>query len=147
MKMFHTRRYTIDGRKIRNYGTSSKKGSIRTKLKLLIYGAVEVREKDIKEINKRLKVLNYVEEKLDDKVEVNIDFAKRHLVDTIYKQAILEGITTTFVDICYVGVNAGRVSWIHNKESVKWNGEGYWWNLDNYNEDVILNMVNNSIFN
>ncbi len=25
MKMFHTRRYTIDGRKIRNYGTSSKK--------------------------------------------------------------------------------------------------------------------------
>lgn len=44
-----------------------------------------------------------------------------------------------------IGVNAGRVSWIHNKDSVKWNGEGYWWNLDNYNEDVILNMVNNSI--
>ena len=30
------------------------------------------------------------------KIEQNIDFAKRHLVDTIYKEAILEGVATTF---------------------------------------------------
>ena len=44
-----------------------------------------------------------------------------------------------------VGINPGRVSWIHDKKSVTWDGNGYWWNVDNFNEDVILEMVNDSI--
>ena len=55
-------------------------------------------KKKIREINKKLKSLNYVEKDLSENVEKNIDFAKRHLVDTIYKQAILEGVATTFAD-------------------------------------------------
>ncbi len=44
-----------------------------------------------------------------------------------------------------IGVKPGRVVWSHNPDSVDWNGEGYWWNTDNFNETVILKMVNNSI--
>ena len=55
-------------------------------------------KKQIKDIKKQLKQLNYVNQELDKKVEKNVDFAKRHLVDTIYKQAILEGVATTFAD-------------------------------------------------
>lgn len=55
-------------------------------------------KKKIRETVKQLKNLNYMEEEIDLKVELNIDFAKRHLVDTIYKQAILEGVATTFAD-------------------------------------------------
>ena len=55
-------------------------------------------KKQIREISKQLKNLNYIEEKLDSKVELNIDFAKRHLVETIYKQAVLEGVATTYAD-------------------------------------------------
>lgn len=52
-------------------------------------------KKQIREINKKLKQLNYVEEDISINIKQNIDFAKRHLVDSIYKQAILEGIATT----------------------------------------------------
>ena len=66
-------------------------------------------KKQIKEINKRLKQLNYIEEELSQDVELNIDFAKRHLVDTIYKQAILEGVATTFADTENI-IEGGKVN-------------------------------------
>ncbi|MHB1152700.1 MAG: DUF362 domain-containing protein [Eubacteriales bacterium] len=44
-----------------------------------------------------------------------------------------------------VGVNPGRVVWSHNPDSVDWNGSGYWWNINNFNQDVIQSMVDNSI--
>jgi len=59
--------------------------------------AKELKRK-MRDIKKQLKQLHYNEEELEEKVEQNIDFAKRHLVDTIYKQAILEGVATTFAD-------------------------------------------------
>ena len=67
---------------------------------LILNNSIKAKElkKQIREINKKLKQLNYVEEELSEKVKQNIDFAKRHLADTIYKQAILEGIATTFAD-------------------------------------------------
>ena len=55
-------------------------------------------KKQIKDINNKLKKLNYIEEEVSESVGKNIDFAKRHIVDTIYKQAILEGIATTYAD-------------------------------------------------
>lgn len=55
-------------------------------------------KKNIKSIDKKLKGFNYSNSNLDSKVELSIDFAKRNLVNSIYKQAVLEGIATTFAD-------------------------------------------------
>lgn len=44
-----------------------------------------------------------------------------------------------------VGVMPGRVVWANNPDSVEWNGEDYWWEPENFDEDVILNMVRKSI--
>lgn len=165
-----------------------KKEVLEQKLKLLIYGAVEVREKDnkryiyvhyredgilltkyvgeysdelynlilnnsieskklkkdIKEINKRLKVLNYVEKNLDDKVEVNIDFAKRHLVDIIYKQAILEGITTTFVDIENI-IKGGKVNNMTSEDVMKIVNLKHAWEFI-LNKNVIQSQTNFALF-
>ena len=67
---------------------------------LILNNSIKAKElkKKIREITKKLKQLNYTEEELSEKIKQNIDFAKRHLVDTIYKQAILEGVATTFAD-------------------------------------------------
>ncbi len=44
-----------------------------------------------------------------------------------------------------IGAMPGRVVWSYNPDSVEWNGEGYWWKLENFDEEVIKNMVNKSI--
>ena len=66
-------------------------------------------KKRLKEIDKSLKELNYVEIKdVNEKVAINIDLARRYLVDSIYKQAMLEGVATTYSDTETI-VNGGRV--------------------------------------
>ena len=55
-------------------------------------------KKEIRNIEKELKRLDYIDEELTLKVSNNIDFAKRNLVNTIYNQAILEGVVTTLSD-------------------------------------------------
>ena len=87
---------------------------------LILNNSIESKKikKDIKDINKRLKALNYVEEDLDDKIEINIDFAKRHLVDTIYKQAILEGVATTFADTKSI-IEGGKVNNMTSEDVMK----------------------------
>ena len=54
-------------------------------------------KKELRRINKRLNDLDFNDSELSDKVKWNIDLAKRMLPDTVYKQAILEGINTTFI--------------------------------------------------
>lgn len=78
---------------------------------LILNNSIKAKEikKQIKDIVKKLKQLNYVEDELTEKVEQNIDFAKRHLVDTIYKQAILEGVATTFADTESI-IEGGKVN-------------------------------------
>ena len=44
-----------------------------------------------------------------------------------------------------IGVMPGRVVWAHNPDSVSWDGSGYWWETDHFDEAVILQMVNESI--
>ncbi len=44
-----------------------------------------------------------------------------------------------------IGAMPGRVVWSHNPDSVEWDGNGYWWELTHFNENVILQMVNQSI--
>lgn len=54
-------------------------------------------KKEIRNINKKLDGFGYREITLSDEVKTNIDFARRNLANTIYKQAILEGVNTTLV--------------------------------------------------
>lgn len=46
---------------------------------------------------------------ISDRVKLNIDLAKRNLVDTIYDQAILEGVATTFADTASI-IEGGKVN-------------------------------------
>ncbi len=75
-------------------------------------------KKQIRSINKELKKLNYTENELHSDVEINIDFAKRHLVQTIYKQAILEGVATTFADTESI-IEGGKVNNMTSEDIMK----------------------------
>ncbi len=44
-----------------------------------------------------------------------------------------------------IGAKPGRVVWSHNPRSVRWNGKGYWWKTEHFNEKVITKMFRNSI--
>lgn len=66
-------------------------------------------KKRFREIKKELGKNNYVEEGIDDDVATNIDLARRNLVDSIYKQAMLEGVATTYSDTESL-VNGGKVN-------------------------------------
>ena len=65
-------------------------------------------KKRLREIKKELDKDNYVEEGIDIDVATNIDLARRNLVDSIYKQAMLEGVATTYSDTETL-VNGGKV--------------------------------------
>ena len=97
-------------------------------------------KKQIKEINKRLKQLNYKEEELSEKVERNIDFAKRNLVDTIYKQAILEGVATTFADTESI-IEGGKVNNMTPEDIMKIVNLKHAWEFI-LNKNVILSDTN-----
>lgn len=55
-------------------------------------------KKRLKIIKKELGILQYESLELTDNIKTNIDLARRNLVDLIYKQAILEGVATTYSD-------------------------------------------------
>lgn len=44
-----------------------------------------------------------------------------------------------------VGAMPGRVVWAHDPDSVEWDGNGYWWETEHFDETVIMKMVNESI--
>ena len=56
---------------------------------------------------------------------------------SVYPQHAAYGIGT--------GAMPGRVVWFHDKESVDWDGSGYWWDTENFNEAAIQDMVDESI--
>lgn len=97
-------------------------------------------KKQIRDITKKLKNLNYVEEELNEKVEQNIDFAKRHLVDTIYKQAILEGVAITFADTESI-IEGGKVNNMTSEDILKIVNLKHAWEFI-LNKNVILSDTN-----
>lgn len=97
-------------------------------------------KKQIREITKKLKQFNYIEEELSKKVEQNIDFAKRHLVDTIYKQAILEGVATTFADTKSI-IEGGKVNNMTSEDILKIVNLKHAWEFI-LNKNVILSDTN-----
>lgn len=109
---------------------------------LVLNNSIKAKElkKQIREINKKLKQLNYIEEDLSEKVEQNIDFAKRHLVDTIYKQAILEGVATTFADTESI-IEGGKVNNMTSEDIMKIVNLKHAWEFI-LNKNVILSNTN-----
>ena len=97
-------------------------------------------KRQIREIIKKLKQLNYTEEELSEKVEQNIDFAKRHLVDTIYKQAILEGVAITFADTESI-IEGGKVNNMTSEDILKIVNLKHAWEFI-LNKNVILSDTN-----
>ena len=71
--------------------------------------SVRTYKKRLREIKKELGNKNYVSEGISEEVGLNIDLAKRNLVDSIYKQAKLEGVAGTFLDTEII-VNGGKIN-------------------------------------
>lgn len=66
-------------------------------------------KKRLREIKKELDKVYYAEEGISNDVALNIDLARRNLVDSIYKQAMLEGVATTYSDTETL-INGGKVN-------------------------------------
>lgn len=109
---------------------------------LVLNNSIKAKElkKQIREINKKLKQLNYTEEELSEEVKQNIDFAKRHLVDTVYKQAKLEGIATTFADTESI-IEGGKVNNMTSDDILKIVNLKHAWEFI-LNKNVILSDTN-----
>ena len=109
---------------------------------LILNNSIKSKElkKQIREINKRLKQLNYIENELSEKVKENIDFAKKHLIDTIYKQAILEGVATTFADTESI-IEGGKVNNMTSEDILKVVNLKHAWEFI-LNKNVVLSDTN-----
>ncbi len=109
---------------------------------LILNNSIKAKQlkKQIREIVKKLKQMNYIEEELSEKVEQNIDFAKRHLVDTIYKQAVLEGVATTFADTESI-IEGGKVNNMTTEDIMKIVNLKHAWEFI-LNKNVILSDTN-----
>lgn len=109
---------------------------------LILSNNIKAKEikKQIREITKQLKQYNYVEEELSYEVALNIDFAKRHLVDTIYKQAILEGVATTFADTENI-IEGGKVNNMTPEDILKIVNLKHAWEFI-LNKNIILSKTN-----
>lgn len=77
---------------------------------LLLRNAAEARElrKGIRRIDKRLAQLGFEEGELDARVALNLDFARANMSSSIYDQAVLEGVATSFPQTEEI-INNGKV--------------------------------------
>lgn len=75
-------------------------------------------KKEIRNIEKELKRLDYIDEEVTQTVNKNIDFAKKNLTNTIYKQAILEGVVTTLSDTENI-IEGGKVNNMTSEDVLK----------------------------
>ena len=100
-------------------------------------------KKSIRKIEKELNELNYFDEELPLNVAKNIDFAKKHLVDTIYNQAILEGIATTLSDTESI-IEGGKVNNMSSEDILKVVNLKHAWEFI-LNKNVILNKTDYNI--
>lgn len=109
---------------------------------LILNNSIKAKElkKKIRDITKQLSELNYNEEKLSEEVKKNIDFAKRHIVDIIYKQARLEGVATTFADTESI-IEGGKVNNMTSEDVMKIVNLKHAWEFI-LNENVILSNTN-----
>ncbi len=109
---------------------------------LILNNSIRAKEfkKEIRNITKRLKSLNYIQTELTEDVMLNIDFAKKNLVATIYKQAILEGVATTFADTENI-IEGGKVNNMTSEDVLKIINLKHAWEFI-LNENVISSNTN-----
>ena len=100
-------------------------------------------KKSIRTIEKELNKLNYFDEDLPLDVAKNIDFARKHLVDTIYNQAILEGIATTLSDTESI-IEGGKVNDMSSDDILKVVNLKHAWEFI-LNKNVILSKTDYNI--
>ena len=100
-------------------------------------------KKSIRNIEKELNKLNYFDEDLPLDVAKNIDFARKHLVDTIYNQAILEGIATTLSDTESI-IEGGKVNDMSSEDILKVVNLKHAWEFI-LNKNVILSKTDYNI--
>ncbi len=100
-------------------------------------------KKSIRNIEKELNKLNYFDEDLPLYVAKNIDFARKHLVDTIYNQAILEGIATTLSDTESI-IEGGKVNDMSSEDILKVVNLKHAWEFI-LNKNVILSKTDYNI--
>lgn len=112
---------------------------------LILNNNIKAKEikKSIREIDKKLKELNYIDEELSLEVSNNIDFARKHLADTIYKQAILEGVATTLSDTESI-IDGGLVNDMSSDDILKVINLKHAWEFI-LNKNVILSKTDYSI--
>lgn len=109
---------------------------------LILNNTIKAKElkKEIKKIEKQLKKLNHIDEELSTEIKKNIDFAKRHLVDNIYNQAILEGVATTFADTESI-IEGGKINNMSSEDVLKIVNLKHAWEFI-LNKNVILSDTN-----
>lgn len=109
---------------------------------LILNNSIRAKEfkKEIRNITKRLKSLNYIQTELTEDVMLNIDFAKKNLVAAIYKQAILEGVATTFADTENI-IEGGKVNNMTSEDVLKIINLKHAWEFI-LNENVISSNTN-----
>jgi len=100
-------------------------------------------KKQIRVIKKKLSSLDYNDIELNSKVELNIDFAKKHLADIIYKQAVLEGIATTYADTENI-LEGGKVNDMMPEDVMKIVNLKHAWEFI-LNKNVISSQTNISL--
>ena len=112
---------------------------------LIVNNNIKAKEikKSIRNIEKQLKELNYVEEELTLEVSNNIDFVRKHLADTIYKQAILEGVAITLSDTESI-IEGGKVNDMSSEDIMKVVNLKHAWEFI-LNKNVILSKTDYSI--
>jgi len=100
-----------------------------------LYNQIIKNNMDAKELKRESRVIlsmlkkaGYIETELSDKVRLNIDYAKRNMVDTIYKQAVLEGIAVTFLDTETI-IEGGKINNISADDVLKINNLKHAWQL------------------
>lgn len=97
-------------------------------------------KKNIKKIEKALQSLGYIDTEVPSNVAMNIDFARKHLADTIFQQAILEGIATTFADTETI-IEGGKVNNLAANDVLKLLNLKHAWEFI-LNKDIITSPTN-----
>lgn len=93
-------------------------------------------KKRLRVLNKELVGLNFTQGTLSDAVMINVDYAKRNLVETIYRQAVLEGLAVTYLDTETI-IDGGRINNLAADDVQKINNLKHAWQLV-LNEGVLM---------
>ncbi len=88
--------------------------------KLLVKNNAEAKllRKEIRKIDKELAILGYKDANLDNKVILNLEFARVNMKKIIYDQAVLEGVGTTFPDTEAI-IDNGKVNNVKTEDVLK----------------------------